>query len=576
MACLAIPIVIVFWIAGFIWKRTGWLTIDQIDLDTGLREHDWDHINAYRAEVASWPKWRQYLHKFMQHLSHLETSSKLGLLQELLCVRPPQPPLPDDILDKIDSVLLRSGGHRVFTDVASLTPSRVMKRDEGADINLHLWRGDITTLTGITAITNAANGQMLGCFQPTHRCIDNIIHSRAGPRLRAECFQTVEDHGRELEPGEALVTRGYALPALHVIHTVGPQLSRGASPTEIERKQLAKCYESVLEALEVLPSEENGGKAVALCCVSTGLFAFPAQEAAEIALATVLEWLREHPDTTISDIIFNTFTESDTTIYSNLFDALPEDWILPSPSPKPFPLSGSVALARDWLNSADAVLVSAGAGMSAAEGLDYHSRRLFAENFPGFLKLGLKSLYSVIGYNGWPSEEHRWGYFFSHMKMMANWPKTPTYQALLPWLDKFGPDAHVRTSNADGLFLANGWREQQLSTPQGSYAVLQCLEKCRVEATTPSAPLFADAAPYLDKVTQKLTDSSKVPRCRFCGAKMNICVRGGSWFNDAPFQEAEKRWKAWKSRMIREKKKVVILELGRRWPGQAGTRRDGA
>lgn len=58
---LALPVVLFFWICGYAWKRTGWLTVDQIDLDTGLREHDWDEINAYRAKVASWPKWRQYL-----------------------------------------------------------------------------------------------------------------------------------------------------------------------------------------------------------------------------------------------------------------------------------------------------------------------------------------------------------------------------------------------------------------------------------------------------------------------------------------------------------------------------------
>lgn len=64
-ACLALPVVLVFWIAGFIWKRSGWLTLDKIDLDTGLREHDWDMINEYRAKVASWPAWRRVLHKFM-------------------------------------------------------------------------------------------------------------------------------------------------------------------------------------------------------------------------------------------------------------------------------------------------------------------------------------------------------------------------------------------------------------------------------------------------------------------------------------------------------------------------------
>ncbi|RGP64286.1 amino-acid permease inda1 [Fusarium sporotrichioides] len=65
MACLAIPVVLVFWIIGYVWKRPQWLTIDKIDLDTGLREHDWDEINAYRAKVASWPAWRRALNKFM-------------------------------------------------------------------------------------------------------------------------------------------------------------------------------------------------------------------------------------------------------------------------------------------------------------------------------------------------------------------------------------------------------------------------------------------------------------------------------------------------------------------------------
>ncbi|KAM5341347.1 hypothetical protein ACJ41O_014378 [Fusarium nematophilum] len=64
-ACLAIPIVLCFWLAGYFWKGNGWLKIDQIDLDTGLREHDWDSINAYRAKVATWPAWRRFLAHIM-------------------------------------------------------------------------------------------------------------------------------------------------------------------------------------------------------------------------------------------------------------------------------------------------------------------------------------------------------------------------------------------------------------------------------------------------------------------------------------------------------------------------------
>lgn len=62
---LALPVVIVFWIGGFFWKRTGWLRTDQIDVDTGRRELDWDSINADRAKLAAMPTWKRYVHTFL-------------------------------------------------------------------------------------------------------------------------------------------------------------------------------------------------------------------------------------------------------------------------------------------------------------------------------------------------------------------------------------------------------------------------------------------------------------------------------------------------------------------------------
>lgn len=62
---LALPIVLCFWVCGYFWKRTGWVNVEKIDLDTGLREHDWDEIEAHRAIVASWPRWRRFLNKIM-------------------------------------------------------------------------------------------------------------------------------------------------------------------------------------------------------------------------------------------------------------------------------------------------------------------------------------------------------------------------------------------------------------------------------------------------------------------------------------------------------------------------------
>ncbi|RSL66283.1 Amino-acid permease inda1 [Fusarium duplospermum] len=65
MSYLALPVVLFFWAIGYIWKREGWLSVDKIDIDTGRREHDWDEINKFRAEMATWPAWRRFLHKIM-------------------------------------------------------------------------------------------------------------------------------------------------------------------------------------------------------------------------------------------------------------------------------------------------------------------------------------------------------------------------------------------------------------------------------------------------------------------------------------------------------------------------------
>lgn len=524
-------------------------------------------------------------HHIKDQLDDLEPSNHVRLLQQLLCVRHPEPALPTDILDGIDLMLKQQMSRRVLTQAGSIQPTAVLRRDDSKEVRLSLWQGDITTLTGLTAITNAANGQGLGCFQPPHRCIDNIIHSFAGPRLRHECNEVMQSRGREIEPGEAIVTRGYCLPADHVVHTVGPQLRRGAGPSALQREQLARCYASVLGAVEGLPATgPDGRKIVALCGISTGLFAFPAREAAQIAVRAVAEWLEEHEGTSVTDVVFDAFTDEDTAIYEEILARVPQEragWTSTKPSaeysPRPVIQGGSLDRAREWLNSADAVLVSAGAGLSASDGLDYTSPTLFAKHFPGFLKYGLRTLYSVFGFTGWPTEQARWGYFFTHLAMVRAWPASDMYRALISWLGRFGGDAHVRTSNADGLFLANGLDPGRLSTPQGAYAVLQCLANCRPDATVPSAPLVEAAQPALDPVSQVLTDPDKVPVCQFCGGKMNICVRAGDWFNEVPFQDGERRWKKFRREtVLGGEKTTLILELGAgmstpgvlRWPNE--------
>ncbi|EXF83911.1 hypothetical protein CFIO01_03934 [Colletotrichum fioriniae PJ7] len=551
-------------------------------LDEGDSGADSDHGDCDHGHH------HHHLRHIKDQLDDLEPPTHLQLLHQLLCVRTPDPPLPDDILVGIDSVLQQQASHRVLTLAGSIHPTITLKRANHKSVRVALWQGDITTLTGITAITNAANSQGLGCFQPPHRCIDNVIHSAAGPRLRDECYRVMNQRGRELGPGEAIVTDAYCLPANHVVHTVGPQLQRGSKPTTNETLHLAQCYRSVLDAVEPLPATPDGRKIVALCGISTGLFAYPARDAAAVAVSAVADWLEHHEDTSITDIIFNTFTDADHAVYQEILASPPHisTWVgratptfTPPASANHPPLiqCDSLDRARQWLDAADAVIVSAGAGLSASDGLDYTSSALFAKNFPGFLKYGLRTLYSVFGFNSWPTEQVRWGYYFTHLAMVKSWPESRMYRTLISWLEKFGENAHVRTSNADGLFVSNGLSPERLSTPQGSYSVFQCLGNCRPEATMPSAPLVADAQAFLDPVSQILTEPSKVPLCKFCNGKMNICVRAGHWFNEKPFEDGEKSWKQFRRDVVhREERTTVILELGvgmstpgvLRWPNE--------
>ena len=181
---------------------------------------------------------------------------------------------------------------------------------------LSLWQGDITRLA-VDAIVNAANSQMLGCFVPMHTCIDNCIHTYAGVQLRLACSRQMEQlrasRGRDYEQPTAvpMLTDGYNLPAGKVIHVVGPIVSGRLTPA-LER-DLADCYTNVLDMCA-----ENGLRSVAFCCISTGVFRFPPERAAQIAVRTVQQWLSEHGEA-MDRVIFNVFTDKDRELYEQIF-----------------------------------------------------------------------------------------------------------------------------------------------------------------------------------------------------------------------------------------------------------------
>ncbi len=174
------------------------------------------------------------------------------------------------------------------------------------DERLRLWRGDITTIAA-DAIVNAANSQMTGCWQPLHYCIDNAIHTFAGVQLRAEMTAIMEKQGHEEPTGHAKITPAYNLPSKHIIHTVGPIAS--GRPTDTHRRQLALSYRAGLDT-----AYANDCLSIALCCISTGVFGFPQEEAAAIAVRTVREWMAEHPESALI-VVFNVFGEIDEALY---------------------------------------------------------------------------------------------------------------------------------------------------------------------------------------------------------------------------------------------------------------------
>jgi len=210
-----------------------------------------------------------------------------------------------------DEYLQEALKERGVVDVAALEPVERINRGDGAvsdQAGMYIWQGDITRLNA-DAIVNAANSQMCGCFVPNHTCIDNCIHTYAGIQLRKKCGDIMRAQGHEEETGKAKITPAYNLPCKYVLHTVGP-IVQGRLTKEHERL-LASCYTSCLKL-----AAENNLESVAFCCISTGVFMFPNERAAEIAVETVREFLKK--DTSVKKVIFNVFKDSDLDIYQNV------------------------------------------------------------------------------------------------------------------------------------------------------------------------------------------------------------------------------------------------------------------
>ena len=243
-----------------------------------------DVLPEYRAEATAVP---------------MDERSRRYLLRCLMNVWDPRRKLPEAYFALEQQLLSVETREKEPVDVFALP-----EKEPG----IALFQGDITRLSA-DAIVNAANSQMLGCFVLGHSCIDNAIHSAAGLRLRAACYELMKAQGHEEATGQAKITPGFALPARYVMHTVGPIVRDRV--TEKHRQQLRSCYRSCLEL-----ARKHQLRSIAFCCISTGVFHFPRREAAEIAVNEVRQYQKTHDDA--PRVIFNVFQDEDCDIYEDI------------------------------------------------------------------------------------------------------------------------------------------------------------------------------------------------------------------------------------------------------------------
>ncbi|GMF11804.1 unnamed protein product [Phytophthora lilii] len=492
------------------------------------------------------------------HLFHASSPDIREIVHHLLVIRPP----PDDgddlkqeeeLYSQMDELLNLELKHRkTIVDAQELPvvlpPASPKSSAARGFEQIALWKGDITTLKA-TAIVNAANSALLGCFQPSHKCIDNVIHSMAGPRLRAACHDIMSRQAHEEPVGNAQITPGFALPASYVLHTVGPHLRHGSQPTAAERAQLQSCYTKSLNLLlKTVGGQSEERVSVAFPCISTGLFAFPSDVAVPLAVDSVLEWLATHEDETRGwKVIFNTFLKRDYDLYKDYIESKTSGSVVLPPAP----VSSSLASALRAVQDADYLLVAGGAGLSAAAGLDFGSEEVMKSLHPNVRRAlpSFRVLANMIGFRNW-DESLKWGFLFKTASVIRyNWlpyRSAPTDGYLKRIADVFeqreAGSFFAKTSNADGIFEQEGFDSSSVFVMQGDFGQIQCAKPCSQESVWDIKPFMNAGLKSFNAKTYRIEDPAGISKCPKCGGLMSPFLREDDTFLDSGVEDGRNRY----------------------------------
>lgn len=177
---------------------------------------------------------------------------------------------------------------------------------------IFLFKGDITKLN-CDAIVNPGNEKGLGCFEPSHDCLDNKINVNAGMRLRLACNEIMSNKKYHLEKAECIITKAFNLPSKYIIETNAPIINKKLE--EEDKEVLKNCY---INALKL--AQENNIKTIAFPCIATGQFNFPNKEAAEIAYNAINEYSKTNSND-FEQIIICTYKDIDYNYYKLLINS---------------------------------------------------------------------------------------------------------------------------------------------------------------------------------------------------------------------------------------------------------------